>query len=103
MTNTMLKKIAADTFEKEYGARPKLADIILLEADGAGYYILFRLGKYEYRVQFRYSTVSYKIENVTLENEADETLRYWVDRFYELKNRLDAVTEKVEAMETETR
>lgn len=47
-TNTQLKKIVQTALESKYGYAPRLKDIILLEATGAGEYILFEINGQEY-------------------------------------------------------
>lgn len=47
-TNAQLKKIAANAFEAEYGVRPELKKITLLEAAGDGSYVMFAIGEREY-------------------------------------------------------
>jgi hypothetical protein len=47
-SNTELKKIAANAFEAEYGVRPELKKITLLESSGDGSYVMFAIGKREY-------------------------------------------------------
>ena len=48
MNNTELKKIAANAFEAEYGVRPALKSITLLESCGDGSYVMFAIGEREY-------------------------------------------------------
>ena len=48
-TNRELKRIAQTALESEYGFAPKLKDIVLLEADGIGEYILFEIKGNEYK------------------------------------------------------
>ena len=47
-TNTQLKTIVQRALENEYGFAPKLKDIVLLEANGTGEYILFEVNGKEY-------------------------------------------------------
>ncbi len=47
-TNTQLKTIAQRALESEYGFAPKLKNIVLLEANGTGEYILFEVNGKEY-------------------------------------------------------
>lgn len=49
MNATKIKKIAQAAFRSEFGVEPKLKDIHLLEASGDRLYILFGIGKHEYR------------------------------------------------------
>lgn len=48
MMNNELKKIAALEIEREYGFRPTLTSIVLMEASGDGRYIMFRMKNHEY-------------------------------------------------------
>lgn len=77
-SNTELKKIAAKAIEKEYGFSPSQGAITLLEADGDGIYILFRMGKHEFRL------IDGKLTDVTLEKEKDEavaaTYSFYIER-----------------------
>jgi len=54
MTKQELKHIAKEALKCEYGFSPSLSDIILLEADGDGLYILFSVKGHEYRFDSRY-------------------------------------------------
>ena len=48
-TKTELKKIARTALKNEYGFQPPLTNITLIEANGNGTYILFRVNSIEYR------------------------------------------------------
>ena len=54
MNNRELKHIAQQALDSEYGFSPKLSDIVLLEADDTGLYILFSVRGNEYRFNSRY-------------------------------------------------
>lgn len=54
MNKAELKNIAKQALESEYGFSPAKADIVLLEADGTGLYILFRVKGHEYRFESHY-------------------------------------------------
>ena len=47
-TNSQLKTIVQRALENEYGFAPKLKDIVLLEANGTGEYMLFEVNGKEY-------------------------------------------------------
>ena len=49
MKNIDMKKTAQAALDSEYGFKPSLDKIILLEAAGDRTYILFRVGKHQYR------------------------------------------------------
>lgn len=54
MTKAEFKNIAKQALQSEYGFSPAKADIVLLEADGTGLYILFRVKGHEYRFDSHY-------------------------------------------------
>lgn len=49
MTNLELRSIIQNALYNEYGFAPNKKEITLLEANDDGTYILFRIGKKEYR------------------------------------------------------
>lgn len=53
MTKVELRKIAQQALENEYGFAPALNQIVLLEANGEGTYILFEIKGKEYRFDSR--------------------------------------------------
>ena len=50
-SNRQLKQIAVEALKSEFGFAPKQNDIVLLEADGDGTFILFRVGTKQYRFE----------------------------------------------------
>ena len=54
MKKNELKHIAQQALNSEYGFSPKLSDIVLLEAQDTGLYILFSVKGNEYRFDSRY-------------------------------------------------
>lgn len=54
MTKTELKNIVANALQSEYGFSPKKTDIVLLEANDTGLYILFSVRGHEYRFDSHY-------------------------------------------------
>lgn len=51
MTNNELKKVARMGLRIKYGFTAKLVDIILLEADHDGSYVMFAVNGHEYQVR----------------------------------------------------
>ena len=102
MTTPFIKKIAAKAIEKEYGFSPSHGAITLLESDGDGIYILFRMGKHEFRL------IDGKLTDVTLEKEKDEavaaTYSFYIERekkfqFAEVER--DELRKEIEALRDE--
>ena len=62
LTNRQLQQHAALALENEYGFAPKLEDVVLLEADGDGNYILFEIKGKVYSLNGNY---------IDKKNEAD--------------------------------
>lgn len=53
MTKATLRKIAQQALKSEYGFAPALNQIVLLEANGEGTYILFEVNDREYAFDSR--------------------------------------------------
>lgn len=49
MTKTEFKQLAQIVLKNEYGFTAPLKDIVLLEGDGNGNYVLFEVNNHEYR------------------------------------------------------
>lgn len=49
--NFKIQMIAAQALDKKYGFSPAPQQVKLLESDGEGNYILFRIGEHEYRCE----------------------------------------------------
>lgn len=54
MTKAEYKNIVKQALQSEYGFNPASKDIVLLEADGTGLYILFSVKGHEYRFDSHY-------------------------------------------------
>ena len=102
MTTPFIKKIATKAIEKEYGFSPSHSAITLLESDGDGIYILFRMGKHEFRL------IDGNLTDVTLEKEKNEavaaTYSFYIDRekkfqFAEVER--DELRKEIEALRAE--
>lgn len=59
MTKAELKNIAQQALKSEYGFSPAKADIVLLEANDNGLYILFSVKGHEYRFDSHYFTIGH--------------------------------------------
>lgn len=67
-TSRELKSIVIAALDSEFGFAPKQKQVVLLEAAGDGTYILFQVGKHEYRFDsYRMHDGSIWVGNGTIE------------------------------------
>lgn len=59
MTKAELKNIVKEALQCEYGFSPAKTDIVLLEADSTGLYILFSVKGHEYRFDSHYFPIGH--------------------------------------------
>lgn len=71
MNKELIKKTAQAALESEYGFKPALDKIVLLEASDDRTYILFRVGRHEYRFEsYKWSDGSVWVGEGTIEKRS---------------------------------
>ena len=85
--NFKYQLIATQALDKKYGFCPAAEQVKLLESDGEGTYILFRVGEHEYRCE------DGEITNMEERKKIEEAVSLYFGMFQEARKDLDELKE----------
>lgn len=94
--NFKIQLIAIQALHKKYGFCPAPEQVKLLESDGEGTYILFKVNGHEYRCDG-------EIINIEDREKSTEALEQYFQMFMTASEKLGAAKEKMEALKDECR
>ncbi len=91
------KLVASNALKIKYGFGPAPDQVTLLESDGDGNYILFRVGEHEYRYE------DDEITNIEEQKKNDEAVEFFCERAKKFREDKAVAEEKMEALKDECR
>lgn len=87
--NFKIQLTATQALHNKYGFCPAPQQVTLLESDGEGTYILFRVGEHEYRCE------NGEITNIEDQKKSEEAINFYFDMYGKASKDKDIAEEKI--------